>query len=176
MSTHSPFIKACTIVGSISVRLGDVSGILLMFIALSTSWDVFMRYVFNKPSIWVVESSQYMLAAIAFLGACYTLKLRRHLSVDILVVRIPRIMRGYLELATGALSFLCYVILAILSFEIWYEAILSGEITWTTLRLPFGFLYSYFFVGMLILALQSLCNIIEDITQTTRKAENLIQR
>jgi C4-dicarboxylate transporter, DctQ subunit len=171
ISTHSALTKACAIGGSISVRFGDICGILLMFIAISTTWDVFMRYVFHKPSIWVVEVSQYMLAAIACLGSCYTLKLRRHIALDLFVERLPHTVKGYLGLVTGCISFFCYTILAILSFERWFEAILSGERTWTSLKLPFSFLYSYFFIGMLILAIQCLCNIMEDIIQMSRKAE-----
>jgi len=171
MSTHRVLTKACAIVGSISVRFADICGILLLFMAISTTWDVFMRYVFNKPSIWVVEVSQYMLAAIACLGSCYTLKLRRHIALDLFVEHLPHIVKGYLGLVTGCISFLCYTILAILAFEVWFEAILSGEVTWTTLKLPFGFLYSYFFIGMLILAIQCLCNVIEDLIRVRKKVE-----
>jgi TRAP-type C4-dicarboxylate transport system permease small subunit len=171
MSTQSLLMKFSRIIGFISSRFGDLCCILLLFMAALVTWDVFMRYAFKKPSFWADEVSEYTLAAIASLGFCYTLKLRRHISVDIIVERMPRRVKNYLSIATSILSFLCFVILAVLSFQLWWEAILIGQTTYTTLAVPFAFLYGYVFVGMLMLVLQSLSNIFADIIQVDMKTD-----
>ena len=157
------WVKYSKVVNTISESFGTSSGILIMFMALSTTYDVCLRYFFNNPSIWVVEVSEFMLAATACLGACYTLKQRRHVAVDLLVGRIPLKFRKVLEIGASIISFLTCVVLSILSFNLWYEAFSTGERTWTTLKAPLGFLYFYFFIGMLVLTLQYVVNVGEDI-------------
>ena len=148
-----------------------VSAVLIIAMTLLTDYQVFMRYVFGKPSFWAAEVTEYTLAAIASLGFSYTLKLRRHISVDILAERFPRRAKKYLSIATSILSFFCFVVLAVLSFQLWREAILIGQTTYTRLAVPFGFLYGYVFIGMLMLVLQSLSNIIEDIIRVDTKTD-----
>ncbi|MBN2283309.1 MAG: TRAP transporter small permease [Deltaproteobacteria bacterium] len=161
---HSGWVKFSRVVNGISELFGSISGLLIMFMAVSTTYDVCLRYFFNKPSIWVVEVSEFMLAATACLGACYTLKQRRHVAVDLLIDRIPPKPRRYLGIGTSFISFLTCVVLSILSFDLWYEAFTTGERTWTTLRAPLGFLYLYFFIGMLVLTFQYVVNIGDDIS------------
>jgi len=177
---YSKWVRFSSLVGAISERLGDLSGALILFMAASTTYDVCMRYLFNKPSIWVVEVSGFMLAAVACLGACYTLKLRRHVAVDLLVDRLPPEIKERLGIATSIIALLTSILLCILSFNLWHEAFTTGERTWTTLRAPLGFLYSYFFIGMLVLSVQYLVNIVEDIAKicimkNRRDNENIIE-
>ncbi len=160
---YSGWRKFSKAVNTISESFGIISGILIMFMALSTTYDVCLRYFFNKPSIWVVEVSEFMLAATACLGACYTLKKRRHVAVDLLVDRIPLEMRKVLGIFTSVIALLTCAVLTSLSFDLWYEAFMTGERTWTTLKAPLGYLYLYFFIGMLVLTLQYIVNVGQDI-------------
>jgi C4-dicarboxylate transporter, DctQ subunit len=169
MSENNILTRFSRMVGAVSIKFGDICVILLLLMGAITTWDVFMRYVFNSPSIWITEVSQYMLAAIASLGSCYTLKLKRHIAVDILVEHVPEHFRKYFTLTANIISFIAFSILAVLSYELWIEAVRSGEKTWTQLGVPFGFLYSYVFIGMLILAFQSACNTIEDILKSRER-------
>jgi C4-dicarboxylate transporter DctQ subunit len=160
---YSGWVKFSKVVNAISESFGTISGILIMFMALSTTYDVCLRYFFNKPSIWVVEVSEFMLAATACLGACYTLKKRRHVAVDLLVDRIPLKLRKILGIGTSVISLLTCAVLTVLSFDLWYEAFITGERTWTTLKAPLGLLYLYLFIGMLVLTLQYVVNVGKDI-------------
>jgi len=45
------------------------------------------RYFFNKPYIWVIELSQFMMAAYYLLGGAFSLQLGSHVRMDVLYDR-----------------------------------------------------------------------------------------
>ncbi|WP_439548794.1 TRAP transporter large permease [Falsiroseomonas sp.] len=64
-----------------------VAGVVAM--ALSTTYDVAVRYVFNAPTVWATELSTYFLIATIFLGAGAT-----HLAgANVRVEFLPNLLR-----------------------------------------------------------------------------------
>src|SRR3990170_6878610 len=49
------------------------------------SFEVLMRYVFNRPTGFADEVSGYFLAALVMTGIVYTFKIDGHVRVDILL-------------------------------------------------------------------------------------------
>ena len=75
-------------------------------------WEVFMRYVFNRPTIWAHEMSALLYAVFFLLGGAYTLRWRAHINVDVLYVRLSPRSRAVLDLITWLLFyFFCGVML-----------------------------------------------------------------
>ena len=56
-----------------------------------------MRYVFNRPTIWVTELSQYFMIFIAFLGLGYTELQNKHTRVDLFTTNMPKSLRKLLH-------------------------------------------------------------------------------
>lgn len=73
-------------VGHVERWLG-VSLIAIMVIAIST--QVFTRYVFNRPIIWVEELATYSFIWSAFIGASLGLKYGRHIKIETFVDYLP---------------------------------------------------------------------------------------
>ena len=46
--------------------------------------EVLMRHFLNKPSVWVQEYNEYILLYIPFLAGAWLLRLKGHVSVDII--------------------------------------------------------------------------------------------
>ena len=75
-------------------------------------WEVFMRYVFNQPTIWAHELSALFYAVFFLLGGAYTLRWNAHINVDVLYVRLSPRKRAILDLVTWMLFyFFCGVLL-----------------------------------------------------------------
>lgn len=75
-------------------------------------WEVFMRYVFNQPTIWAHELSALFYAVFFLIGGAYTLRWKAHISVDVLYVRLSPRSRAILDLITWLLFyFFCGVLL-----------------------------------------------------------------
>jgi TRAP-type mannitol/chloroaromatic compound transport system permease small subunit len=74
-------------------------------------WEVFMRYVFNQPTIWAHELSALLYAVFFLIGGAYTLRWNAHINVDVLYVRLSPRSRAILDLVTWLLFyFFCGVL------------------------------------------------------------------
>jgi TRAP-type C4-dicarboxylate transport system permease small subunit len=69
-------------------------------------FEVFMRYVLNRPPIIADEFSAYMLVAMSYLGAAYTFKERGHVRVTALVQWLPPAVSNWLRVVTLAVAFI----------------------------------------------------------------------
>jgi TRAP-type mannitol/chloroaromatic compound transport system permease small subunit len=75
-------------------------------------WEVFMRYLFDQPTIWAHELSALFYAVFFLLGGAYTLRWKAHINVDVLYVRLSPRSRAILDLVTWLLFyFFCGVLL-----------------------------------------------------------------
>ena len=55
-----------------------------------TNGNVLTRYLLNKPIVISNEIARYSYVAIIFLGAIFTMRADKHLSLDFFVARLPR--------------------------------------------------------------------------------------
>ncbi len=81
--------KAGVVISRINLWLGIGSGLAAALIMLLTGFEVVMRYFFNRPTLWSVEISEYLLVACAYLGLAYTLEHGGHVRVELIIDR-PR--------------------------------------------------------------------------------------
>ena len=61
--------------------------ILILITSLAVAYEVVARYAFANPTIWSYEASYMMSSAYWFLGGAWTLKLGRHVTVDVIYAR-----------------------------------------------------------------------------------------
>lgn len=96
--------RLVTFVEWLSKALFTLSSLLLLFMTLSVTCDVLLRYFIKKPTIWVNEISGYMLVSVAFLGAAYTLKAGGHVKVDVLYEKASRKIKHILTVIAYCLT------------------------------------------------------------------------
>lgn len=131
----------------------SLASLILVFVTFFIFYDVFMRYVFNRPSIWITEVSTYLLLYMTFLGTSYALQQGTHIKVtflsDLFNLRAQRVIT--LITSFFALAF-CFVLL-------WQ----TGKMTWlsvtrhwtspTMLSIPLIYVYSGMVFGSFMLLL-----------------------
>jgi TRAP-type C4-dicarboxylate transport system permease small subunit len=72
-------------------RLERVLGVaLIALIVVSITVQVFTRYVFGQPLVWVEEAAGYAFLWSVFVGAGLGFKEVRHIRIDTFVVHLPR--------------------------------------------------------------------------------------
>ncbi len=87
-------------------------------------YEVVARYVFNKPTIWALETSQMIFGAIGALCWGYTLKIGGHVRVDVFYTMFSEKWKAIVDV----------VMTLIFLFPIQYILIHSG-IKWTLFAL-----------------------------------------
>ncbi|MCH8989493.1 MAG: TRAP transporter small permease subunit [Chloroflexi bacterium] len=60
-------------------------------------YEVFARYVFNRPQVWVFEMTFMIYGGMFMLGASYTLLKKMHIRTDILYERFPVRWQGFVD-------------------------------------------------------------------------------
>ncbi|MBM3570691.1 MAG: TRAP transporter small permease [Alphaproteobacteria bacterium] len=72
-------------------RIGSAAGALSLLLSLGLiSYSVVARYVFNMPQTWVDELVGYLLVAVVMAAAADAQRVGEHISVDVLVERLPQ--------------------------------------------------------------------------------------
>lgn len=105
----------------LTTMIGRAAAWCVLFITLVQVAIVLMRYVFGLGSIWLQESVIYGHAALFMLAAAWTLRVDRHVRVDIFYAAAsPR--RKALVNTFGALVFLFPFSLALLWLSLPYVA------------------------------------------------------
>ena len=97
-------------------RAADVAGLLAGFatlaIVLLVSYDVFMRYFFEQPQLFVDEVASFLQVLLIFAGAAYAFRVGGHVRVDLVTNHVRPAVRAWLRVLTLLLGvvFLAIVI------------------------------------------------------------------
>jgi len=119
--------------------LALVSGVLILVLMAFTVLDVFLRYVFNAPFKSVYEFTEFVMAAIVFLGMAYTGWVGGHISVDVFARWLDRPAWRFL---TAAMAFVGAALFALIAYRAALETIdtidqVSNRLSWP--HFPFRF-------------------------------------
>ena len=128
-----------------------IAGLVLLFITFSIFVDVFLRYFFNRPSIWITEVSSYLFLYIIFLGTAYSLQQGLHIRVTFLLDRLGPSLGRVFDLLTSILAiFFCAVLLWQTSAMTW-SAYNEDWTSPTMLSAPYWMIYVSMVFGSFLL-------------------------
>jgi len=141
-----------------SEMLGKAAGWLLLPLSFFVTYEVVLRYVFDKPTIWVWDLGVQLQAAIVALGGAYALREHSHVSIDILVTRLSRKKRAILDSITYVFVFFG---LSVLLWRLWVSTQFAVKISekWTSYWAPPIYpLKILILVTVCVLLLQAMAN------------------
>lgn len=76
------------VIDKICKAAGVLAAAMVFPITCIAGYEVFMRYMMNKPTIWAWDLNMQLFAALIMLGGAYTLREGGHVSVDVLVAHL----------------------------------------------------------------------------------------
>jgi len=139
-----------------------LAALLTIPLILALVYEVFSRYVLDNPTFWAYEISYMLMGSIFVLAMGYALKVRQHVSVDLLYGKFsPR--------GKAIVDVFGYCVFGVavwwMTMELYASAALafeSGEVTgksaWNPVVWP---VYTAWFVGFLMLGIQVLAELIK---------------
>ena len=173
-------------VGILSDRLngagGALGGLFILVIGLIVTYEVIARYLFNSPTVWVLEISTLLCVGSVFLAGGYTLKEKNHVNVDILTNRFSRPNQILIELMGLILSTVYSFVLTWKGAELTLIAFIRGEVSPTVLNIPVWIPRGFVPLGGALLILEFIRQImarVSDLRNTWRAekgSENLAKR
>lgn len=154
----------CRIVDTINEWAGKAVGMLFIPLILIMTLEVVLRYFFNMPTIWVWDVSIQLMAAIATLGAGYTLLKKGHVIVDVLVDHFGPRTRARINLLTYLVFFISFCSLLYISAIKAKTSVITKELYTSIWQPPLYPLRVAVVIGLLLLLLQGIANYIRDIS------------
>ena len=104
--------------GRVTTWLARGGAVALTFMMLLTFCDVVGR-AFDQPIVFTVEATELAMGLVVYLGIGMTTYSRGHISVDIVVLRLPPRVRAGLEVLTLGV---CIVLTVLICWRLWIRA------------------------------------------------------
>lgn len=94
--------KLTLIIDAISIWTGKAISWLIFFVVIFVLYEILMRYVFHRPTLWVSESMVFGSGLTYVLGAAWALQDNRHVKIDMIYGRLSLRRRAMVDSATFA--------------------------------------------------------------------------
>jgi len=153
--------RARIIVDGLTLWAAVTGGFLFVIITLIVFYEIVARYVFNAPTTWSIDVSIYLVMWATFLGAGHTLKEGGHIMVDVVVVKFSVRHVRRIRLAVYILILVFSLVLLWRGTLACIDAVRYNEVTLSAHRFPLWLPMSAIPAGSFLLALQTICKIID---------------
>lgn len=162
----------CRAIDSLNEWVGKTASWLIIPLMLLVVFDVTLRYLFNKPTIWAWDINIQLLGALVVLGGGYAHRYNAHIGVDIIMVRLSAKIQAVINLIT---SFLFFFGFGVLFWKAAGDAIFSVKIreVYSSVFAPPIYPFKItMVVGILLLFLQGVVKFIQDLNKIINLEEN----
>lgn len=134
--------------------LACVAGFLVIAMMAIMVTEVVTRYFLKNPQVWALEVNSYITFGIAFLGTAWLLKIRKHISVDIVVNNMSPRAQLRLNIIISIVGAL--ILLTITYFSAWstIDHYQRGVPVWQVLRVPKFILLLFIPLGCFLTSIQ----------------------
>ena len=160
-------------IDAISEWTGKITAFLIPGMMLIMTYEVVARYVLKSPTIWAMESTQYLFLATTALGGAYVLRHDGHVNVPILYSRLSTRTQAIVDVVTSLFFFLFMVALFRASWITTVESVVYLEHSPTYWEPPIYPVYIVMTAGIFLIILQALAKLVRDFaTAITGKVES----
>ncbi len=143
--------------------IGKVTSILSLVVAFIIFYEIFMREVLVKPTVWVAEGTVFGCGLLYLLGGAWTLKQDGHVRVDMLYHGLSKRGKAVIDCITY-FAFLLYIVVMIwATWQYMVQSIAVWETTmspWNPAIWPFKIAL---FASLIMLLLQQTAKFVRDL-------------
>ena len=141
---------------------GKVFGWLNLFLILFVSYEVGMRYLFNRPNVWSMETTVFLMGSMAFLGGGYTLLHNHHVKIDIFSQKLSMRTKACFDILTYLLLFIMCGVLAWVGSIETFESFIEGRRTESAWGPPLWISQCIIPLGAIFIFVQGLAKWVRD--------------
>ena len=147
----------------IAEGMGRIGWVLILYCMAFGVTDVFLRYVLNKPSLWISTTVQIAMVLVACVGGIYSLNDNAFVKLDLFYAKFSRRKKAICDIITVAYTGL---FLGVLIWKGYYAALLSvkmKQVTPTSIPIPIYPLKIFIPIAGVIMALVVIKKLVNDI-------------
>lgn len=165
--------KTVQVLENISEWTGKISMWFCLFLVLLLSWEVFMRYVLGKPTIYSYSISTMMGLTIAVGGLAFAHKYNAHVRVDVFWKNLSAKGKAIADVIGACLFFFPLISILVYISAIW--ALLAYRehqiLTQTYLYPPAWPVRTVMMLGLFLFLPQGVAKLIRDLYLITKGEE-----
>lgn len=143
--------------------VGRIMAWLILPLCLLVTYDVILRYIFNRPTVWAWDVNVQFLGAMVAIGGSYALISKGHIGVDVIVTGLSKRKQIIIELITSFFFFLGVITLIWIGVEQAWFSVKTKEVDFTFFAPPVYHLKVIIAIGFILLFLQGLVGLIRNI-------------
>ena len=134
-----------------------LTAVLFVLMVLTVCYQVFGRYIFQKPTVWTGDMALFLFIWVVMLGSTVSVYRRRHIAVTLVAAWLPQCTHGAVKIISDIVVIASCLLLAVTAwtfFENNLDAVSSGlviSLGWPTCSLFVGGLL------MLVFGIAALC-------------------
>ena len=152
-------------VGRVLHSVGLAALAAMMFLIFA---DVGLRYIFNRPIGGSFDLTELLMIIVVSFGFAYCAIVKGHVTVDLLVSRLPQRVREIINTITGLLGFRLMALIAWQGFLYIKVMYIKGQTT-PALPIPLYPFVAVVAVGLAVFCLALLANFIDFLSKAVRK-------
>jgi TRAP-type mannitol/chloroaromatic compound transport system permease small subunit len=151
--------KVLKAIGGINEYTGRITGALVVILVIILCYEVTVRYVFGRPTLWAHIVSRMLYGSVCLLALGYAELYDSHIRCDVLYARFPKRTKAIIDLI-GAVVFTFPLLYAYLKTSAQWAVIawVEKEVRRSEAYIypPAGPFRTVVFIGFLFFLLQSL--------------------
>lgn len=155
--------------------LSSISGKILawwtLLAVLIITYEVIMRYVFDRPTNWAHESMTLIFGMQYILSGAYAHYSKSHVRVDVIYQAFSPRYRARMDVLTSLLFFFYIGIMTYTGWFFYWESQKMWELSFTDWAPPLYPVKFTVFLGSFLLLLQGIANFIRDLYFAVRGRE-----
>jgi TRAP-type mannitol/chloroaromatic compound transport system permease small subunit len=150
-------------INTVNDKLGFIVSFLFLPITFIAVFEVFMRYVVGKPTIWAWDMNMQLFAPLVMLSGGYTLLYGGHVAVDVLVAELSARKRAVLELFMSIIFFIAMFVIIWKGWQIGWRSMMRGEAYATIWGPPLWTIKMWVPIGAFFMLLQGISKFLSDL-------------
>ena len=159
--------RFCDFIDRVNIGIGKISSFLILILVAIVMYEVVSRYLFNAPTQWTNELSEYLLTGVVMMGGAYCLAEKEHVRVDIIHRNFSDRTQAWIEIFTFLLVLTFVTAIVWKGGEASYDAFIHDRRSMSVMEMPLFPSMVLVPLGAFLLGLQSLAGALRAVLQLT---------
>ena len=134
--------------------MAALAGVILVFICAAVCYTIGMRFLFTRTTIWIMQTTEYALLWIVFLGTTWLLREGGHITTDIIYTHLNDKTKRYLDCIMFIIAGLACLIMVYFGITYMIECIQRGVTDVRAVTIPKWIIFIIIPIGSILLTMQ----------------------
>jgi TRAP-type C4-dicarboxylate transport system permease small subunit len=134
--------------------MAALAGVILVFICAAVCYTIGMRFLFTRTTIWIMQTTEYALLWIVFLGTTWLLREGGHITTDIIYTHLNEKTKRYLDCIMFVIAGVACLIMVYFGITYMIECIQHGVTDVRAVTVPKWIIFIIIPIGGILLTIQ----------------------